>query len=304
MPVPVGIPDHCAGAPAVPPALVPGLRWRRVFPGHERQLGALRRWLASLLPDCPARDDVACVATEYGANAVRHTASGRGGWFAVEITWYGPVLRVAVADGGAPAEPRVIDDPMGESGRGLVVVRALAVRTGVCGDHRGRLLWADIPWDGGGAPEPAAFRDPYEAAIRAGRDDLASRFAGVPTWFGRATLQWWALTGWDGLVTAPTARELADVLGRTLDAVTRQPPSGWDEARADATMAGAAQRGQRPGAPAVRFPLPDRRPRGCRDSRHSGQRAAQEKSARTGAVQAGLANVFAAGPGPSLAPTP
>ena len=234
-------PQHGTSPLDKPSALVSGLRWRRVFPGEGSQLGVLRRWLKSLLPECPARDDVACVANELATNAVVHTASGHGGWFAVEITWYGPVLRVAVADGGAPAGPRVIDDPMGESGRGLVVVRALAVRTGVCGDHRGRLLWADIPWDGGGAPGPAASQDPYEAAIRAGRDDLASRFAGVPTWFGRATLQWWALTGRDGLVTAPTARELANVLGRTLDAVTRQPPSGWDEARADATMAGAAQ---------------------------------------------------------------
>jgi hypothetical protein len=34
----------------------------------------LRRWLESVLPDRPARDDVACVATELGSNAIRHTA--------------------------------------------------------------------------------------------------------------------------------------------------------------------------------------------------------------------------------------
>src|ERR1022692_2969715 len=45
-----------------------GVRWRRVFPGEERQLGVLRRWLELLLPECPARSDVAYVATELGAN--------------------------------------------------------------------------------------------------------------------------------------------------------------------------------------------------------------------------------------------
>ena len=87
-----------------------GLRWRRVLPGEERQLGVLRRWLELLLPECPARGDVAYVATELGTNAVRHTASGQGGWFAVEITWHRLAVRVAVADGGAPGDPRVLDD--------------------------------------------------------------------------------------------------------------------------------------------------------------------------------------------------
>jgi anti-sigma regulatory factor (Ser/Thr protein kinase) len=111
----------------------------------------VRRWLASLLPDCPAHDDVAIVASEPCSNAVVHSASGQGGWFAVEITWYKSAVRVAVADCGAPAGPRVIDDLAGEHGRGLLVVRELAGRAGTCGDERGRLVWADVPWDAGGA---------------------------------------------------------------------------------------------------------------------------------------------------------
>lgn len=172
----------------------------------------LRRWLASLLPECPARDDVAVVATELGSNAIRHSASGRGGWFAVEITWHGPVLRLAVADCGGPAEPQVIDDPAGEHGRGLLLVRGLSSRTGVCGDRRGRLVWADVPWGDAGAAEPASPQGPYEAAIRDASDALTSRFAGAVIWFGLSTLQWWALAQ-DGLVTAPTEHELASLLG-------------------------------------------------------------------------------------------
>jgi hypothetical protein len=142
-----------------------GLRWRRAFPGEDRQLGVLRRWLESLLPECAARDDVACVATELGTNAVRHTASGQGGSFAVEITWDGQAVRVAVADEGAPGAPQVLDDPASETGRGLLVVRGLSVRTGVCGDHRGRLVWADVPWGHACAADSACAHGQREAAI-------------------------------------------------------------------------------------------------------------------------------------------
>lgn len=185
------------------------LRWRRAFPGEEDQLAELRRWLESMLPDCQERGDVASVATELGANAVRHTASGRGGVFVVELTWHRHVVRIAVADGGAPTGPRMIDDPFGESGRGLLVVRGMSVRTGVCGDHRGRLVWADIPWSAGAA-EPVRAR--HEAAVGDGEAVLASRFGGAPAWFGRSTLRWWALAG-GRLVSAASAADLAKLLG-------------------------------------------------------------------------------------------
>ena len=64
---------------------VGGMRWRKVFRGEERQLGAMRRWLASLLPAVPARD-----------------------------------------------------------------VTGLSLRTGARGDQQGRLVWADVRWDGPG----------------------------------------------------------------------------------------------------------------------------------------------------------
>lgn len=118
----------------------------RVFPGEEHALPAVRRWLTSLLPPGPATDDVLSVATELGSNAVRHTASGRGGWFAVEVAWLESALRVAVADCGGPAEPLVLEHPDGERGRGLLLVRGLSLRTGVRGDQRGRLVWADCAY--------------------------------------------------------------------------------------------------------------------------------------------------------------
>lgn len=120
-------------------------RWR-VFPGDGRQLRVLRRWLESVLPGCEARDDLASVATELASNAIRHTRSGWGGCFAVEITVGQHSVRVAVTDNGAPDGPRLVDDPEAETGRGLLLVRALAVRTGIRGDQRSRMVWAELPW--------------------------------------------------------------------------------------------------------------------------------------------------------------
>jgi hypothetical protein len=150
----------------------------------------MRRWLAALLPDCPARDDVAVVASEMSTNAVLHTASGRGGWFTVEIIRLPLAVRVAVEDGGAPSGPQLIDDPQSNHGRGLQVVQGLSIRSGVYGDHRGRQMWADVPWDG---DEPVLPQADREAAIRAGTAALAARFAEATAWYGRSTLQWWAL---------------------------------------------------------------------------------------------------------------
>src|SRR6266487_2149323 len=135
-------PEMAASGPETASAFP--LRWRKIFGGNAREMRTLRRWLAELLPVCSARDDVVTVAVEMATNAVKFTASGRAGWFAVEITWHGRVVRVAVADDGAPTGPRLIDDPQADHGRGLIMVRALSTRVGVLGDERGRFIFADI----------------------------------------------------------------------------------------------------------------------------------------------------------------
>jgi hypothetical protein len=249
MPATGGAPDQHTDTPSPPHELVPGTRWRRVFPGEERQLGQLRRWLFSLLPDSPARDDLAVVVTELGTNAIRHTASGEGGWLVVEITWHGPVVRVAVADNGGLTEPRVIEDPTADHGRGLLLVRGLSLRTGVCGDHRGRLVWADVLWEGMGPAAPEAGSDPHEAAIRDGEAALARRFAGVPAWFGRSTLAWWALAEPDGLVTAASAQELAGLLYRLAETAHPLESPAAGQPRQASEQRQAARGRWHPGAP-------------------------------------------------------
>jgi hypothetical protein len=144
------------------------LRWRQVFPGEKRQLGVLRRSLASLLPECMARDDVISVATELASNTLLHTASGQSGLFGVEVTWHESTVRVGVADGGSPTEPHVIEDLAAEHGRGLLLVQSLSMRTGVTGDRRGRLVWADIAWDGPSVPADVLAHDLDESVISNG----------------------------------------------------------------------------------------------------------------------------------------
>lgn len=88
------------------------------------------------------------VAVELGTNAVRHTASGSGGQFVVEVTWWMQIVRVAVYDDGSPDSPRVTEDLLCEVGRGLLMVNTLSVRMGVDGNAQGRMVWADILWTG------------------------------------------------------------------------------------------------------------------------------------------------------------
>jgi hypothetical protein len=257
MPATSGAPGR-RSASSPPPGLGPSLRWRRVFPGEERQLGVMRRWLATLLPECPARDDVLSVANELSSNAIQHTSSGRSGSFAMEVTWSGPVVRVAVADGGAPDGPRVINDPGAEHGRGLLLVDRLSARGGVCGGSRGRLVWAEVPWGDAGANRPGSGQDPYEVVIGDGEHGLADRFAEVPAWFGRATLRWWALTH-GGLVSAPSAQELATLLGRLAGSPSPEPAAAGRADPEDSQTARACRGGQRPGF--LVWPVPGLVPR-------------------------------------------
>jgi hypothetical protein len=151
------------------------LRWRRAFPGDDAQIRALRRWLEYLLPPCPSRDDLMSVAVELGTNAVRHTASGRGGRFVVEVAWSRPTTRVAVYDEGSPSSPRVTEDLLCEDGRGLLMVNALAVRTGVGGNTQGRVVWADILWTGPDVPSQPEFPERFALTVREAEPDKACR---------------------------------------------------------------------------------------------------------------------------------
>jgi anti-sigma regulatory factor (Ser/Thr protein kinase) len=229
MPATSGTPGQGSSAARAPWGLVPGQRWRRVLPGEERQLGVLRRWLAAQLPACPARDDLVAVAHELASNAVRHTASGRGGYFAVEVTWFPTVVWVAVADSGAPTGPRLVDDPGADHGRGLLVVRRLSAGTGVRGDHLGRLVWAQIPWTGPRPPDGAPPPSDYQAAGGGGEVTLPWRpgIAGRPARSsGRVSAQTTSLVC-VGLSPARPSRPAVDVAGVRPGLCEREGSTPW-----------------------------------------------------------------------------
>ena len=100
-----------------------------------------------------------CVS-ELCANAITHTASGRGGVFTVEVDCpRDGVARVAVTDDGGssvPAAGRL--DLMAEGGRGLAMVAACTSRWGFCEAYPGRTVWAEASW-------PVAVPSPRQETI-------------------------------------------------------------------------------------------------------------------------------------------
>ncbi len=107
-----------------------------------------RRFVAELLVGCPARETLMTCVSELSANAIVHTASGRGGMFIVEVdTRRDGVARVAVTDEGAEAVPVAgALDLMAEGGRGLAMVAACTSRWGFAEAYPGRTVWAEASW--------------------------------------------------------------------------------------------------------------------------------------------------------------
>jgi len=88
-----------------------------------------------------------CVS-ELCANAIAHTASGRGGVFTVEVACpRDGVARIAVTDDGGPSVPAPGSlDLMAEGGRGLAMVAACTSRWGFSDAYPGRTVWAEASW--------------------------------------------------------------------------------------------------------------------------------------------------------------
>jgi serine/threonine-protein kinase RsbW len=115
------------------------------FPGLPAAISLVRKVVADVTAGLPRADDVVLVACEYATNAIRHSPSGLpGGEFTVRV-WIRPGwVRLEVVDQGTDdwielPEGSFLGD---ESGRGLIVVAALADLWG----HSGGRVWAEITW--------------------------------------------------------------------------------------------------------------------------------------------------------------
>jgi serine/threonine-protein kinase RsbW len=147
-----------AGADACPADNELGLRWLRAFAGTKAHVAEVRRFVACLLAEHPAREALITCVSELSANAVVHTASGCGGFFTVEVSCpRSGVARVSVTDAGGPTEPAagapVAAEPGDEDvddlpvcGLGLALVAATATCWGYYDTGSGRTVWAEASW--------------------------------------------------------------------------------------------------------------------------------------------------------------
>jgi serine/threonine-protein kinase RsbW len=120
--------------------------WERSFPGSTDQLTLLRKVLGSLLAGCPMADDVILLMSELGANAVRHSGSGKdGGTFTARLVDLpGEYILGVIEDGGSDWDgnlPRSARDASG-----LYLVLALSADCGVYGGQRKRAVWFRIQY--------------------------------------------------------------------------------------------------------------------------------------------------------------
>jgi anti-sigma regulatory factor (Ser/Thr protein kinase) len=123
--------------------VAPAMYWRRTFAGRADQAHEVRAFAATLIPDHPRLDDVLLAAGELVANALRHTKSGQGGSFTVDLFHTGGRTSISVGDQGGPSEPMVTEaGEWAESGRGLRTVSLLADSWGWHGNDGGRTVTA------------------------------------------------------------------------------------------------------------------------------------------------------------------
>jgi serine/threonine-protein kinase RsbW len=115
------------------------------YPGTAEHVSTVRADLRPLLRDCPAADDVILCASEFAANAAKHSNSRLpGGTFTVRaVISRGDFVRVEVQDNGGPWTA-VTADATGH--HGLDIVRALATNWGIDGDNSTRTAWATFNW--------------------------------------------------------------------------------------------------------------------------------------------------------------
>lgn len=135
----------------------------RTLPGLPPSVREARREVRGFLPPDTRAADAELIVSEFATNAVLHSGSRvPGGVFEVRLELGGSSLRIEVVDDGDPAAVPLAQGgesfapgadpafPYGESGRGLLIVDALADKWGHDSTAEGRVLWWAELWTDSG----------------------------------------------------------------------------------------------------------------------------------------------------------
>lgn len=157
--------EAAGGHPLPPPAADGGHAgwWEQSFPGTRDQIRLMRAAIGPLLADCPMADDVTLLMSELGANAVRHSGSGRdGGIFTARLVDLpGEYVLGVIEDGGSDWDgnlPRSARDASG-----LHLALALSADCGVYGGTRKRGVWFRMQYPRTDPALPTAQPDALDA---------------------------------------------------------------------------------------------------------------------------------------------
>lgn len=118
------------------------VRAERRFPARPASVARARRFVvASVGSDDPDLDSrLAALVSELATNSIRHARSP----FDVEVRRDDHTVKVSVKDGSPEMPKRRAHDPVDPTGRGLVVVEALADRWGFNPEGAGKAVWFEI----------------------------------------------------------------------------------------------------------------------------------------------------------------
>lgn len=124
-------------------------------PGLPRMVPVARLFVRAFLAGHPLADDAELIVAEFAANAIRYSLAGEGAEIQVTVSAPPGLIRVEVTD-HAPARsaprrrrrsrvPRVgRPGEQDETGRGLMLVDAIADRWGHDGVAGHRTAWAEL----------------------------------------------------------------------------------------------------------------------------------------------------------------
>ncbi|MEU9887152.1 ATP-binding protein [Sphaerisporangium sp. NPDC051011] len=119
----------------------------------------------------PALEIVTLLVSEAVTNSIVHSDSKNGGKITLAIADCHDFIHVDVVDAGGKEVPRVRDDELGEGGRGLQIVQALAYRWDVHEDATSRTVWFQVKYEGANdasraLPRQQESTDPGETALK------------------------------------------------------------------------------------------------------------------------------------------